>query len=98
MLVAIHPPLIEDGGFLAHGVLKISKMGIDAIGKMPRKKRPLVIMYYSLLVIVLYFHNVNMMIDWGKYPKGITAWNFPYISVFDKTEARMIGHKYNVYW
>lgn len=54
--------------------------------------------FSTLLVSVLYFHNVNNMIEWGDYRKGVDAINLPYISVFDKSEAKIIGDKFNFYY
>lgn len=55
-------------------------------------KREALLHYFYIISIlsVLYVKNINSFILQGDYDKNITFWNYPYISVFDKSKATIL--------
>ena len=68
--------------FICYKTLEV--MFIPNIIKHAGKNRQVIISYFFLLMIVMYFHNVNGYIAQGGYYENINIFNYPYINIFDQ--------------
>ena len=63
------------------------------------KYRNIVLYLFISVHIVLFFKNINSFISQGDYYSNVTMFNFPYISIFDKSEidefTAIEKHEYN---
>lgn len=59
--------------------------------------RQVVILYLLILIPFMTYKNLSSYAEQGKYKENITAWNYPYISIFNKEEIWDYREK-PVYW
>lgn len=62
--------------------LFISFISFDSVSKY----RNIILYFFISIHVVLFFKNINSFIAQGNYEQNVTMFNFPYISVFDKSE------------
>lgn len=55
---------------------------------MNRKIKQILLLYIVVLHTFIWFKNIDFAIENGNYRNDVTIFNFPYISIFDKSEIR----------
>lgn len=68
--------------FICFKVLEI--MFIPNLLKEHKHNRQIITVYFLLLSMIMYFHNINGYIAQGEYYSDVNAVNFPYISIFNQ--------------
>lgn len=60
------------------------------------KYRQIIMIYFVLMPVLLYFHNVNGYISQGHYYSSINPINYPYVSIFN--ENAIWNYRYDNYY
>ena len=82
-------PLLSDVSNNADENLSSSSSSISSFNrfrKMYLSMRGIVLSLFVFVHLVLFFKNIDGAISQGQYKEGVTVFNFPYISIFDKAE------------
>jgi hypothetical protein len=75
-------------------LLIVQTIDVDII--LQKLHKQLIVFFLCGLVSLLMFKNFSAFIEQANYNKEITMFSFPYISIFDKSEADVINSRYKI--